>query len=345
MKSIYICCLVLVSSIVFGQKEDTLDYQGGTYSFGKNVEKGAVGSISIYPISSTKALFYLDVCRGAPSYNMGQLFGVMNIEGPNGTYENRLNEWMDCSLQFVFSKKHVVIDYIEDGYNCGFGHAVYANNTYKLIRKDIPQYYITGSGDTIPFIAAFANMVEVDVYPVPEIEVLHEFSMQSGNTFANNQLWLKNDSLNQVLVSAEYGDYGEFIDVHFYKNKVPKDLIHRMEFTTEDGELVENAQKEMDFDGIASQATPMTASVFESANGLRLGDRKEESIRLYGEPHQTEVTEGIERLEWKFSGEHDFDPKELKKGERIARDSFGFEVIQYYENGKLIAQMLLRAMP
>jgi hypothetical protein len=48
---------------------------GGTYSFGDNAEKGPVGHLSVYPESDSSLLFYLDVNKGAPSFNMGMLLG------------------------------------------------------------------------------------------------------------------------------------------------------------------------------------------------------------------------------------------------------------------------------
>ena len=51
---------------------------GGTYSFGDNIETGPVGSVKVYPLSENAALFFLDINRGAPSYNSGQLARKMN---------------------------------------------------------------------------------------------------------------------------------------------------------------------------------------------------------------------------------------------------------------------------
>ena len=42
---------------------------GGIYRFGTNVENGPVGGITLYQLYDSTALFYLDICRGAPSYN------------------------------------------------------------------------------------------------------------------------------------------------------------------------------------------------------------------------------------------------------------------------------------
>lgn len=130
---------------------------GGTYSFGDNVEKGAIGQVKIYPLTDTSALFYLDVCRGAPSYNLGQTLGKIIITDSVGIYApDRKNDYFDCKLQFNFTGKLLKIKTI-DGHNaCGFGHGVYADHIYKLENKSIPKYFINGHGDTISFTGLIA---------------------------------------------------------------------------------------------------------------------------------------------------------------------------------------------
>jgi len=125
---------------------------GGTYSFGDNVENGPVGSVIVYPQTPSSALFFLDICRGAPSYNLGQLFGRMTIKNNIGTYDSG-NDGNDfkCVLRFEFSPGQLKVTTDERCDDCGFGHAVYADNTYKLIDKSIPKYFIDGEGDTIHF--------------------------------------------------------------------------------------------------------------------------------------------------------------------------------------------------
>jgi hypothetical protein len=43
----------------------------GIYSYGDDVEKGKTGTVFIYPETDSTILFYIDLNRGAPSYNMG----------------------------------------------------------------------------------------------------------------------------------------------------------------------------------------------------------------------------------------------------------------------------------
>lgn len=125
---------------------------GGTYSFGDNVEKGPVGSIIVYPLNDNTALFYLDVCEGAPSYNLGQMFGQMTIKGNIGTYNSRLDDDdLNCLLKFEFKSGILKVTTNEGHDDCGFGYAVYADNSYMLIDNSIPKYFIDGQGDTTFF--------------------------------------------------------------------------------------------------------------------------------------------------------------------------------------------------
>ena len=125
---------------------------GGTYSFGDDVEKEPVGSVLVYPLTESTALFFLDVCRGAPSYNIGQLYGQMTIKNNIGTYDSRIdNDYFNCVLKFNFSSQQLEITTDNEHNNCGFGFNVYADNTYKLIDNSIPEYFINAEGDKTYF--------------------------------------------------------------------------------------------------------------------------------------------------------------------------------------------------
>ncbi len=125
---------------------------GGTYSFGDNVEKGPVGSVILYPLTDSSALFFLDVCRGAPSYNLGQLFGQMTIKNDIGIYDSRVDgDDFNCVLRFEFSSEQLKVTTDNGHDDCGFGHAVYADHTYRQLDKSIPQYFIDGQVDTTFF--------------------------------------------------------------------------------------------------------------------------------------------------------------------------------------------------
>ncbi len=125
---------------------------GGTYSFGEYPEKGAVGSLIVYPLTDSSALFYLNVCKGAPSYNQGQLLGKMIIKEHLGIYDSKVyDDDLNCILTFKFSSNQVEL-ITENGHDlCGFGGNVYADYKYQLIDSAIPSYFINLEGDTISF--------------------------------------------------------------------------------------------------------------------------------------------------------------------------------------------------
>lgn len=124
----------------------------GTYKFGDNAENGRVGSLIVYPLTDQTALFFLDVSRGAPSYNQGQIFGEMTIKDNIGIYDTKSDdEFLNCFLKFKFNNKEVKIGTGEGRYECGFGYAVYADHNYKLVDESVPKYFINGESDTIVF--------------------------------------------------------------------------------------------------------------------------------------------------------------------------------------------------
>jgi hypothetical protein len=54
-------------------------------------------------------------------------------------------------LRFRFAASGVTIETVPGFYNCGFGHGVTADHTYKRISDTIPEFYFDGIGDTCRF--------------------------------------------------------------------------------------------------------------------------------------------------------------------------------------------------
>jgi len=129
----------------------TLKY-AGTYSYGSGVENGGVGNISIYPETDSTILFYLDINRGAPSYNMGSLYGQLKIKNDNGTFYSKF-DYTDnaCKLAFQFSKDILNIKTVDGQDGCGFGNAVYADGDFKRETNKIPDYFENGEGTKVYF--------------------------------------------------------------------------------------------------------------------------------------------------------------------------------------------------
>jgi hypothetical protein len=120
---INILTLVCFSILSFGQQKIlSTSRLAGTFSFSLGNDK-ASGTVLVYPETDNTILFYVDLNRGAPSYNMGSLFGRLKIE------DNTLT-----------------IATIEKSYDCGFGHGVTVDGTYKRKSTRVPESFETAEG-------------------------------------------------------------------------------------------------------------------------------------------------------------------------------------------------------
>jgi hypothetical protein len=135
-----------IDSVTKNESDLTVNI-GGTYSFGENIDRERVGTLLVYPNKAQSALFFLDINNGAPSYNAGQLFGVMKIKENIGLYESKDRK---CRLKFKFQGREIKILSDRTDEFCGFGNGVIAENTYTLRNKSNPKYFIWGP-DTIYF--------------------------------------------------------------------------------------------------------------------------------------------------------------------------------------------------
>jgi hypothetical protein len=136
-----IVALSLTISCIGQTFQYTTSKFGGTYGYGKNIGKGT-GEILIYPESDSTILFFLSVNRGAPSYNMGTLYGRIKVKGDIGAcYIKFEGSGSGCRLHFQFSKNCLKLKIVENEYDCGFGHAVFADGDYRRKSKKIPEYF------------------------------------------------------------------------------------------------------------------------------------------------------------------------------------------------------------
>jgi len=123
---------------------------GGTYGFGSNPEVEAVGSLMVYTESDTTFLFALDFTRGAPSYNMGNIYSRAYLRNGTWTYNHsEANEPEVCAIDFMFGEKFVQIVTRENG--CGFGANVIVDHVYDRTSSAIPQFFVGMENDTVYF--------------------------------------------------------------------------------------------------------------------------------------------------------------------------------------------------
>ena len=153
MKSLITLIFLVFCSASFSQTKiiaknslATSKYKG-FYSFGTSVEKGKVGTIQVYSETDSTILFCIDLNRGAPSYNMGFLYGRLKIIKDSGMfYFKDTNLENGCKWSFKFSKYILKIKTLENMDDCGFGGGVFADGIYKRISSKTQNYFQDGEG-------------------------------------------------------------------------------------------------------------------------------------------------------------------------------------------------------
>jgi hypothetical protein len=124
----------------------------GIYQYGKNIEKDAIGAVTIYPETDTTVLFYMYVNRGAPSYNMGEIYGRMSIKSFQGLYHSQSsNLEVSCKFTCDFKGDRIEIVVQENQDDCGFGYGVYLDGNYKRKSHRIPKYFVDMTESKIYF--------------------------------------------------------------------------------------------------------------------------------------------------------------------------------------------------
>jgi hypothetical protein len=114
---------------------------------GKN-DQGRMGELTLLKLDSARYKFWLFTSRGWPSYNMGNIVGVISIVNGKAVYREK-QDYSDSSCVILFSLHPggVEIEQKSTDFECGFGHSVYADGEYakkkgaKLNNNDLEKLY------------------------------------------------------------------------------------------------------------------------------------------------------------------------------------------------------------
>lgn len=125
----------------------------GTYSVDYPLPPGGATDLLIYPETDNSVLFYIYLNRGAPSHNMGEMYGRIEIDGQRGFMHRQL-DYIDepCHLEVMFGEDGTLTINSKDGQRgCGFGFGVYADHDYKRVSSEIPESFETYDGQKLYF--------------------------------------------------------------------------------------------------------------------------------------------------------------------------------------------------
>ena len=107
--------------------------------------------MTVFSESDTTVLFFIDVNKGAPSYNMGQLYGRMKVKENKGNYSKTDSLDISCKLECEFKDDKLIITVFDNQDKCGFGYGVYPDGTYKRKTHKIPLYFIDATETKVYF--------------------------------------------------------------------------------------------------------------------------------------------------------------------------------------------------
>lgn len=132
--------LLIVSNSAFSQAS-----LSGLYSYASKPEgnppkdegnNGPAGTISLLKMEGNKYRFWLDVTIGWPSYNQGQLDGIIVFKADAASFEvNFEDDEHPCKLAFRKKGSTITINSQSTSYNCGFGQGVVADGAYTKDKK------------------------------------------------------------------------------------------------------------------------------------------------------------------------------------------------------------------
>ncbi len=133
-------------------KSQEIEYNG-IYSYGTTPDSGRTGVIYVNQNTDSTLLFYLELNRGAPSYNSGAIVGQMNIYSPGeADFTMKIEDhYINCSMNFWFTNDSLYIRTNDKADDCGYGYAVYSSGDFKKVKNKKPESYIDRSGEEFKF--------------------------------------------------------------------------------------------------------------------------------------------------------------------------------------------------
>jgi hypothetical protein len=169
------------------------------------------------------------------------------------------------------------------------------------------------------------------------------FKLTSGSTISIEQCWFKHS--NQSLIIQLATDYYRYYTYHFNNQDIPNDILYNIGFHTESGQLAEDKNVKKDFNGFLKQSSIIDSKYFQSNLGFKLGSTKKDAIDQYGEPDSVKINDSIEKIEWHFTGEYNFDKTADLKGKSLAKECWGYSVLMYFRKKKLIGHVIIKEIP
>jgi hypothetical protein len=127
----------------------TYTRDGETRKEGEDVY-GYTGRIQVKRLTETRIVITFEVCKGAPSYNMGGFLDTLDYTGRQAIYTDPELD-SSCRITFDFGAEGITVKEEADNFNfgCGFGHGVVADGFYRKTSGKNPVLEIPLTGEKL----------------------------------------------------------------------------------------------------------------------------------------------------------------------------------------------------
>ena len=194
------------------------------------------------------------------------------------------------------------------------------------------------------------NYIIPDDYLVTN-EMLKDFHGEKNvdGVFSFDKAWFKNDDLKEVLIFELYTDYHRLAIYHCKTDFLFNDLIKNVELhrkvNNNSYDLADEDKKQQVFKTFFDKAQQIDKSYFTSKQGLKLGLDKNVILKKYSKPDLISIIDNVEKIEWNYKGDYYFEETGESPTGIIAKDSFGYQMIMYFKNDKLVGLIIKNDIP
>jgi len=117
----------------------TYELEGAAHENGEDIY-GPFGILYVRKEEGQRYEIALSISRGAPSYNSGELKGILTLKAGKMVFSEVIENEMNCIVEFTFDEKGVAVEQnlsVEEPY-CGFGYGVQAIGYMSKISSEPP---------------------------------------------------------------------------------------------------------------------------------------------------------------------------------------------------------------
>ena len=149
MKMLYIFSVFILACFINASAQQKL-FQGSYEEHYGKTPDDPYRLIKIHYVDSNHILFYLEIGRGAPSYNSGAIYGRLQPNPKNNHLEFLPADTIEhCQLDLSKKGKNIAIKTIAGA--CPFGNGVSANGNYLFKTSANPVYFVNRKGEKVYF--------------------------------------------------------------------------------------------------------------------------------------------------------------------------------------------------